>query len=155
MYVPGICNLLFYFYSICLLWPFRQCCPCSLYKHELGAVGKILRIIIERWGGKRDAEREREQQKMNMCSLSFYSSKSSASFQSTLSSSNTKITSLIATRGIKCLSGRSNQSPVSSLLLREHAAFNTLINQCASRDQTIVYNHVTVHKVLLINWYIG
>ncbi len=54
----GICNLLFYFYSICLLWPVRQCCPYSLYKHELGAVWE--RVEDYNWTMEEENETQRE-----------------------------------------------------------------------------------------------
>lgn len=64
-YSPHVCAsicklLLFYFDSICLLWPFRQCCPYSLYIHELGAVWE--RFEDYNWTMEEENETRRERE---------------------------------------------------------------------------------------------
>lgn len=94
-YSPHVCAsasicklLLFYFYSICLLWPFSQLQPCRPYaclniNWELCTMAPLeedLRKIIERtselWRRK-----TAEKRKWILCSLSLYSTKSTLKFQ--------------------------------------------------------------------------
>lgn len=86
----SICKLLlFYFYSICLLWPFSQSQPCrpySLFKHKLWALcdGTTWERVEENnWAYKYELWRRKtaERRKWILCSLSLYPTKSTLKFQ--------------------------------------------------------------------------